>query len=222
MIAEQPIPLIQPELFHDRRKFAARAHGINKKTRLPIPRWKRDWSRVTGICLHQTACVLGERPGRWDGVGCHVGIMRSGGAVWLHDFNWGVVHGHGWNARTVGIEIDGVLAGVKGRPDTVWDDPSTKRREIDLGLTDAQVVSGLAVIDWIVAEVARHGGRIKALVAHRQSIDDRRNDPGSEAWQRIALPASAKHGLTDGGDGFKLGKGRPIPREWDPNRTARY
>lgn len=175
----------------------------------------RPWSDVTGICLHQTACVLGERVERWETVGCHVGITRSGKVIWLHDFDRMVVHGNGWNRRTVGIEIDGLYAGVDGDPSTVWDDPSTPRREQGMELTPEAVAAAQDAIRWICTEVADRAGNVRALVAHRQSSKDRRNDPGSAIWQAVALPMHAELGLGDGGIGFAIGTGRPIPEEWD-------
>lgn len=207
-----PMPVGPPARLVDRRKDASQEKDYGR----------RPWSKVTGICLHQTACVLGERPGRWDTVGCHVGITRSGQVIWLHDFNRKVIHGHGWNNQTVGFEIDGLYAGIQGDPRTVWDDRSTKIREVGMELPEVQAEAVRQAIRWVHAEVARNGGKLTKLVAHRQSTDDRRTDPGSEIWQRVALPMSAELGLDDGGPGFAIGKGQPIPREWDPNRTARY
>jgi hypothetical protein len=209
---------VQGDAVIDRRKYAAQGHG-------PGQRWRtsaRSWSKVTGLCLHQTACVLGERVERWDSVGSHVGITRAGQEFWLHDFDRIVAHGNGWNARTVGIEIDGLYAGVEGDPATVWDDPSTARREVGQDLTPESVEACCAAIRRIVARVASHGGAVKVLVSHRQSSSSRRNDPGSAIWQRIAVPMSAELGLSDGGAGFKIGDGRSVPREWDPTRRERY
>lgn len=214
------VAILPPTLnFHDRRKTAAQGHG-------PGQRWKvgsRPWSKVTGICLHQTACVLGERPERWDTVGAHIGITRSGKVIWLHDFNRVVAHGNGWNAQTVGIEIDGLYAGIEGDASTVWDDPTTARHETGMELPEVQAEAVRQVIRWIIREAAANGGAIGVLVAHRQSSEDRRNDPGSAIWQRVALPVSAELGLADGGYGFKLGDGRPIPEAWDPRcKGVRY
>jgi hypothetical protein len=215
--AAQAAPVQPPGVeFHDRRRMAAQGHG-------PGQRWRtsaRAWRKVTGICLHQTACLLGERPERWDTVGCHVGITRAGKVVWLHDFNRVVAHGNGWNAGTVGIEIDGLYAGVEGDPSTVWDDPSTPSREAGMALPEAQATTARDVVRWIAREVAANGGKVSALVAHRQSSGDRRNDPGSAIWQRVALPMSAELELGDGGAGFKLGDGKPIPEAWDPARRG--
>lgn len=200
-----------PSVLLDRREHAAQSHhGYATRS--------RSWTSVTGICLHQTACNLGERDARWDTVGAHLGIMRSGRVVWLHDFNRIVIHGNGWNAKTVGIEIDGLYSGVDGDPSTVWNDPSTAIREQGQTLTTAALDAACQTIRWICSEVAKYGGTVSKLVAHRQSSKDRRDDPGSAIWKGIALPMSEELGLDDGGDGFAIG-GYPIPREWDPSRT---
>lgn len=194
----------------DRRDHASSKHVFGK----------RDWSKVTGICLHQTACNLGEKPARWDTVGCHVGVTRTGQVVWLHDFDKLVVHGNGWNAQTVGIEIDGLYAGIEGDPKTVWNDPSTPQVEKGQVLTPETVEAVQQLIRFICSEVERNGGKVKALVAHRQASKDRRNDPGSAIWQKVALPMSKELGLHDGGPGFKIGTGYPIPEAWDPTRKG--
>jgi len=201
--------------FHDRRSTAAQGHGEGGK-------WKvrgRAWKDVRGVCLHQTACVLGERPERWDSVGAHIGITRAGQVIWLHDFNRVVMHGNGWNAQTVGIEIDGLYAGVEGDDSTVWNDPSTAVREHGMKLTPEAAQAARDVIRWICSETRKFGGEIKVLVAHRQSSKDRRNDPGSAIWGEVALPMHAELGLGDGGAGFEIG-GYPIPLEWDPSRAG--
>lgn len=175
----------------------------------------RAWTKITGVCLHQTACNMGERPERYDTLGAHFAVLRSGRVVWVHDMNRIVWHGNAWNAGTVGIEIDGLFEGVLGDPSTLWNDPSTKIREVGQRVTPAQIVATKQLVRWICSEIAKAGGEIKALVAHRQSSKDRRDDPGSEAWQAIALPLHAELSLHDGGVGFALG-GLPIPEAWDP------
>jgi N-acetyl-anhydromuramyl-L-alanine amidase AmpD len=207
MIPAEAYP--QPSVLVDRRAHTLVSHRHGG----------RSWRKITGICLHQTACVLGERDARWDTVGAHIGITRSGRVLWLHDLDVVVWHGNAWNAQTVGIEIDGLYEGVLGRPSTLWDDPDTAGREQPTPLTDASAVAAQETIRWLCSVVAQHGGDIKALVAHRQASKSRRNDPGSDIWQRVALPLHAELGLTDGGAGFEIG-GYPVPVEWDPSRKG--
>lgn len=204
-------PVIPAADFYDNRDRAGRA-GVYGR---------RSWKDVTGICLHQTACVLGERPGRWDNVNCHVGVTRAGKAIWLHDFTDVVAHGNGWNNRCVGIEMDGLYAGVDGDPSTVWNDPTTPQGEVGQVPTPELVATSLEVVRWICHVVKSHGGEIKYLVAHRQSSQNRRDDPGSALWKAVALPLHAELGLTDGYPGtLKIGDGYAIPESWDPSRAG--
>lgn len=193
----------------DRRKVSSPKHVYGN----------RKWATVTGICLHQTACVLGENPPRWDAVGCHVGVTRSGKVIWLHDFDKLVVHGNRWNTQTVGIEIDGMYEGVEGDPKTFWrpkDQPNLQPQRP----TEVQMAAVRDLIRFIDERVRQNGGKLKALVAHRQASENRRNDPGSAIWKGVALPMSEELGLNDGGPGFRLSNGYPIPEEWDPKRKG--
>lgn len=202
-----PLPGVE---FHSRLATATRAND----------RGGRPWSKVTGITLHQTACVLGERPARWDTLGAHVGVTRAGKVIHVHEFNRIVWHGNGFNSQCIGVEMDGLYAGVDGDPSTVWDNPATTQHETGMAVTPELVEAALDTIRWICAEVSRHGGKVKVLVAHRQSSATRRNDPGSAIWTRVALPLHAELKLSDGGPGFKIGDGYAIPEAWDPSRVG--
>lgn len=197
--------------FHDRRAFAAQSHhGYDTRA--------RSLEHVTGICLHQAACDMGEDPHRYDTMGAHLGITRAGHVVWLHAFDRLVVHGNGWNAGTIGIEISGLYAGIEGDASTVWDNPGTTKRETGQVLTAEAIAACQETIRWICSQLPQ----VKALVSHRQASASRRSDPGQAVWRAIALPVAAELALTDGGPGFTLGDGLPIPREWDPRSTYRY
>lgn len=180
----------------------------------------RPWTSITGITLHQTACYLGESPERWATVGAHVGVTRGGRVIHIHDFDRVIWHGNGFNQRTIGIECDGLYAGVEGDASTVWDDPSTQKRELAMTPTKDLVSQAQQTIRWIVQEVARHGGKVSKLLAHRQSSGSRRNDPGSALWRMVAMPMHAELSLDDGGPGFRIGTGYAIPEAWDPARVG--
>jgi len=190
-----------PPFVTDRRKYAAQSHHGYKTRARPI-------AKVTGACLHQTACVLGERPERYDGIGAHLAITRAGQVIWLHSFDRLVVHGNGWNNGTIGIEIDGIYAGVEGDPRTVWPAGTQPQR-----LTDETVKAALMTLEWIRTAVPS----VRVVVAHRQSSASRRADPGEAIWKRIALVS----GMEMAPDTV-LGDGLPIPREWWPGSDHRY
>lgn len=195
-----------PTNFVDRRAFASKRHDYGP----------RPWNKVTGICLHQTACDLGEKDERYNTIGCHFVVCKSGKVLQIHDMDRLIVHGNGWNAQTVGIEIDGLFAGIHGDVNTVWNDPSTAVRETGSTPTEEAIKACKQLLRYICGEVTRRGGEMKVLVAHRQASENRRNDPGSYIWQRVAIPMQSELGLHDGGPGFKIGTGYPIPEAWNP------
>ncbi len=210
---DPPPPDVFEESMVDRRPHAQPS----------LTTWQRPWSRVTGICLHQTACEMGERDSRYDKLNVHFVVCRSGKVLRLHDLTTGLAAANGWNNQTVSIEIDGLYAGVEDDPATVnvneamrstWDDPSTPFREQPQRVTPEAMESARMLVRWIVGEVALHGGRVGVLVAHRQSSGSRQSDPGEAIWKAVALHMHAELGLHDGGVGFKLDDGRPIPDAW--------
>jgi len=192
--------------FHDLRSTASQNNIGGRRT----------WKQVTGIVLHQTAVVLGENPTRWATIGAHLGVTRGGQVVWMHDLEKIVWHGNGFNGFTVGIELDGTYAGIEGDDRTFWRPKGEPNLRAQLP-TDALVDAAQATVRWIYAEVARRGGRVERLLAHRQSSKERQSDPGSALWKRVAKPLLADEdlGLTDGGLGYKVGTGYPIPEAWD-------
>jgi N-acetyl-anhydromuramyl-L-alanine amidase AmpD len=200
-------PQLASGRFHDLRTIASQNNLGGR----------RGWKDITGITLHQTAVVLGERPQRWGTVGAHLGVTRGGQVVWMHDFEKIVWHANGFNSFTVGIEMDGTYAGIAGDLRTFWrpaDEPNRQPQEPTAELIDA----AKATVRWICKEVERHGGRVQRLLAHRQSSGDRQSDPGSALWKSVALPLHTELTLDDGGPGYTVGKGYPIPEAWDPTR----
>lgn len=177
----------------------------------------------TGITLHQTACNMGERIGRYDTIGANFAVLRSGRVLRMADIDKLIYHGNAWNNLCAGIEIDGLYAGIEDDPDTAqdealrstWDDPSTPTRELPMKVTPQAMRSTRQLVRWIVIDALRRGWTIRVLCAHRQSSKDRRNDPGQAIWQEVALPLHAELGLMDGGSGFQVG-GYPIPTQWNP------
>lgn len=181
-------------------------------------------TKATGAALHQTACNMGERVERYDTIGAHFAVLRSGRVLRMADIDRIVYHGNGWNGLCVGIEVDGLYAGVEDDPDTAqnealrstWDDPSTPTREYPQQVTPQAMRACRSLVRWIVVDGLRRGWTIDKLVAHRQSSRDRRNDPGEEIWKQVAIPLQGELGMTDGGAGFQIG-GYPIPSAWNAN-----
>lgn len=218
--------VLSPEDFErsmiDRRGQHTCLLRVNGKLKEYTPR-RRSWGEVRGVTLHQTACDMGERVERYDTIGAHFTVLRSGRVIWHEDLDRVVYHGHGWNDQCVGIEVNGLYAGLEDDPDTAldealkttWDDPSTPTRERPMQVTPQAMRATRELVRWIHWYVAQRGGKVSVLGAHRQSSKDRRNDPGETIWRQVALPLHAELGLSDGGVGFVIG-GYPIPADWDP------
>jgi peptidoglycan hydrolase-like protein with peptidoglycan-binding domain len=203
--------------YHDRRAFASQHLFLGH----------RLWGEVKAITMHHTACILGERVARWDVIGTHFGITRGdtpgerSKVIQVHPLNNAVVHDH-LNSRTVGIEHDGWYAGVIARPETLWQ-PRNEPKRTPMLPTEGMIFSSRATIQWICSEVARNGGRVEFLFAHRQTNEDRQADPGEAIWESIAMPAMKECGLKHGDKlDFKVLSGRAICREWDERCSARY
>lgn len=216
----------------EKSMFDLRGHHtpvLNGKIYFPR---SRPWDQVRGVTLHQTACWMGEKPERYWHIGAHFAVTREGRIFRMADLDRLVIHGNGWNNQCVGIEVDGLYAGLEDDPNTIpneallttWNDPTTKVRETPMKVTAESMTRLRQLLRWIYFEIARNGGAQKVLGAHRQSSGNRENDPGQAIWQSSAVPIQAELRLSDGGPGFFLtnppehgGNGKPIPTAWNPD-----
>lgn len=159
-----------------------------------------DWGNIDSITLHQVG-VDNVGDGAWWKMTAHLGVTEDGRIYWIHPLNTHLYHGNGFNKRSVSIEVGGK-----------WKKGET--------LPKAQRDAIRKAIRLIKAEVARHGGKVRYIYAHRQSYSERGNDPGPQIWQGAALWAEKKLGLkTD--PFYTTGSGLTIPPEWDPRLEGR-
>ena len=59
-----------------------------------------------------------------------------------------------------------------------------------------------------------HGLGIRYVFAHRQSSAQRGNCPGPEIWSSVAQWGLEHLDMSDGGHGYAIGDGKPIPDAW--------
>lgn len=177
----------------------------------------RTWTDITGITLHQTACVLGEKPERWYSLRAHIGVTREGQIILVNGLTSVVYHGNGFNSHDVGLEVDGTFEGVEGQPATFWK-PSSQPELTPMVPSPTQLEACRVAVQWICDEVKRHGGMVSNVHAHRMASATRRSDPGSRVWQDVGIWAQQSLGLSDQGAGYTISDGRPIPQAWDPRR----
>lgn len=184
----------------------------------------RDWSKITGITLHQTAVDFGTNPMRMLNVPAHGATLSDGSIVLLHeptDYMW---HGHSFNRRDIGIEVSCRAAGVEGEGETLWLPKKYKGVKGDERLkhgkeaTDEQLEATKELVRHYIALVAENGGEIRYIHAHRQASKSKISDPGSRIWKAVGKWAVEELGLSAGPPGWTSG-GTPLPDAWtgEPN-----
>lgn len=192
----------------------------------------RDPRKVTGVTLHQTACLFGKAPDQPDrfhralNVHAHVTAFgREQVVAVAYPLLAYVYHGNGFNSEDVGLETEGRFPGL-------LDDPATVEREDLLSswggkadpVSAADVETVCFALRWIVGELRALGATPRYLHAHRQSSGTRRSDPGQGLWTPVVNFARKELGLVTQNERTliahdKQGRpspGRPIPKQWDP------
>lgn len=190
---------------------------------------KRHPQNVTGITVHQTACVFGpmdnpeKRHARALNVACHALAFRDSVIALPNPILWYVHHGNQLNATTLGLEIEGHYAGTR-------DDPKTPRRE-DIASTwgskptpllDTVILTAQEALEELFTRAIELGCPIEYVYAHRQSSPSRMSDPGWEIWQTVVLDFAVKKLKLKTQNAFTVGGGKPIPKQWDPSSNAEY
>lgn len=178
---------------------------------------------VTGITIHQTACVLsaGRRLDRHERaleVHAHATVFSDGVGVIAYPLRSYVYHGNGANASRIGLEIEGAFKGTCGD---------------FFRAPDIQIDGARETLRWLVEQARAEGCPIQHIDAHRQWSGDRQGDPGEELWRRVVLEyAIPVLGLKCDRAFYDprtqpRGKppkkpGRPIPKAWDPDGIGPY
>ena len=209
-IDEEPMAFV--EGIYDRR-------GMHKPPKLYAR--TREWESIAGVTLHQTGCRMPIAPKGWDRLNAHIGITRDGKVIIANDPCDMIWHAQGLSKHTIGIEIAGNYAGIDGNPNTVWKGggvPNRLNREMMRALDRA--------FQWICDQFEENGRKLTGVFAHRQSAPSRIADPGSEIWQKVAMPWMDKVGIVGESRAsvrdFAYKNGRPIPREWDGDSNHNY
>lgn len=176
----------------------------------------RKLTDITAIVLHQTACHLGERVKRWHSVPAHIGVTHNGKVILINRLETVCWHANYFNRFSVGIEVDGNFRGVEDKAWTLW--KGGGRRSM---LPIEQIGRTQMAIEWILHEVAAHGGRVTNILAHRQTSKNRRADPGETIWKQCGRWAQNVADLENDVD-YTKGSGLPIPKEWDDRSDHGY
>lgn len=217
--SQQPNP---PPLYRGKRKHRIR----NGRVVL------RDPKKITGVTIHQTACVFGPlndlvvRHRRALGVACHaLAFGRDRTVVLANPLRSYVYHGNGFNPDDLGLEIEGHFSGLLDDPsttprredlETVWNGKEPTKITVDIIETACEALR-------ILVELGRSEGMpIEYIRAHRQSSGTRRADPGEGMWREVVLGYAVPTLGLKTQPRRAIGTGRPVPRAWDPAGVGRY
>jgi hypothetical protein len=175
-----------------------------------VEKGTRDPKKVTALVLHQMACCHQRRdPLRsYLGIKAHYAILPDGRILQLHPVNKLIWVSHNFNNCSVAVEFAGNFPNIHGK---WWKGDTYGRNKV----TAAQIEAGRCLIRHLVKTIG-----LRTVLAHRQASDMRENDPGPDLWYNVGQWAVNTLGLSDGGPGFKVGTGKPIPNEWRTWGTA--
>lgn len=163
---------------------------------------KRDPKTVYALVLHQMAFSRGSNPTRYDTVTAHYAILPDGKILQLHPVDAYLNASNGFNARSVAVEFAGNLPSTRGK---CWRPQTYGCHKV----TPEQIEAGRYLVQHLIRQIG-----LTHILAHRQSSGTRENDPGPDIWYHVGQWAIDGLGLKDGGPGFKVGSGHPIPDEW--------
>ncbi len=217
---EDPLDLSKVEVFD-----VTGEHELKKGN----PKRRRKPERITTIMLHQTAIKFGttarnrkkygERDAlhrRFYHVACHAAALMNGDTLLVNDWQSYVYHGNSGNRSSIGIEIEGLYAGLEGNLKTVW------KQKQPHTLSMRTIASARKAVQLAVEWGRDNGASITTICAHRSYSNSRIADPGQEIWREVALWAVDTLGLQIDYDLKAKDKGRKIPREWDPKGKVNY
>ncbi|NBC33992.1 MAG: hypothetical protein GVY13_15060 [Alphaproteobacteria bacterium] len=177
---------------------------INRTEHSPRDKRKstRNLSNVYALVLHQTAFSRGSNITKYDKVTAHYCLLPDGTILQLHPQTAYLWASNGFNAGSVAIEIVGNFRSDRGR----WWNPEKMGRNY---LTAEQIASGRGFLQYLINDLG-----ITHVLAHRQAKNVKANCPGPDIWGTIGQWGVDELGLNDGGQGFKISSGNPIPETW--------
>jgi hypothetical protein len=190
--------------------YPGKIYHLRKHPRPRLYAGIRGWDEIDGVVLHQTGCKMPRDPEGWKRLNAHVGVTSEGTVVIVNDPTVKIWHAQKLSRRTIGIEIAGNFHGIEGDPGTLWEGGGPAAT-----LGPNQKMGCDVALAWVEQMFRHNHQEWKYIYAHRQSSKTRSGDPGSEIWQQVAMPWIKRLGLSDGGEYYRIGSGRKIPRDWN-------
>jgi N-acetyl-anhydromuramyl-L-alanine amidase AmpD len=174
----------------------------------------RTPNAVYDVVWHQADVEMGEKARRFVNSSAHFFVTSAGQIFQLHDIEWLTFHAHALNETTIGIEIEGMFAGVEGDTSNAsWPQYHKVLGRKPQQLTEAQIEAAKELARYLKAYITSRGGSLRNYYAHRQGSNTRDRDPGQLIWKKIVQPSALETGCVMP-IGEVFGKGKTIPKEW--------
>ncbi|MEA5552823.1 peptidoglycan recognition family protein [Anabaena cylindrica UHCC 0172] len=161
---------------------------------------------VYALVLHQMAFSRGDDIKKYDRVTAHFIITPNGAIAQLHPISAYLYTSNGFNKHSVAVEFAGNFPSIRGK---CWQPKPPAKSHGCHTLTSAQITAGRFLIQYLISKTG-----LTHVLAHCQSSATRANDPGPDIWYHVGQWAVENLGMKDGGAGFKVGNGSPIPDSW--------
>lgn len=187
-------------------KAVYRKTGKNKRNMYPRANLRL---RTVYVALHQMGV---EVPPTWSGywkTTAHYVVRKDGVVVWNHDIDVQLLATNRINRapyHAIVIEFAGNLERQELHED--WWQPDANGRG---HLTDAQEVSGVALIEMIYYDLLRSDVVLAGIVPHcvygrdERGRPNRQGCPGSAIWSRVGEPAAASLEVPVPGPQYRMG-----------------
>ncbi len=162
----------------------------------------RAVSSVYALVLHQTGFSRGNYAEKYTKVKAHYVIMPNGRILQHHPIDAYLYASNGFNKGSVAVEFVGNMPNTNGnryKPEKYGSDD----------LTTDQINAGRDLVQHLMDEIG-----LTHVLAHRQATAQRQNCPGPDIWYNVGQWGVFQHGLKDGGYGFTISDGKPIPDLW--------
>jgi hypothetical protein len=167
-------------------------------------------AQIDTVVLHQTSFNRGNVPDNYLSVHAHYVVLPDGTIVQLHPIESYLVASSAFNDDAIAVEFVGNFPDEHGH---YWKGDEYGRSV----LSNLQIGGGRDLVRYLNETYG-----ISFVFAHRQgeAADLRGNCPGPDIWYNVGEWATAQLGMSDGGSGYKEGKGSPIPDSWRQPRTS--
>lgn len=188
----------------------------------------RQTHMIDAVVLHQMAVLRGSVVANYMKTNAHFAVLPDGTIMQLHPVESLLWASNGFNDVGIAIEFAGNFPNEKGayyQPGS-YGSHIPPKTQIDAGCSLVRYLKEQHDLDFVFAHRQGYVSKARLTGADpfrselRQGsvsspqINQKSNCPGPHIWYGVGEWAIAHLGMSDGGKGYKLADGDPIPDSW--------